>query len=463
MRSLLVVGAVLVFPVSSPAQEARPLAITGVTLIDGTGAAPMRGVTVVVTGNRITAVGPSSRVVPPREARVVNGSGTWLLPGLWDMHVHPDDPEVWHLNPAPAARDSFIPQFVKWGVTGVRDMAGSWEVIKDWRARIAAGTLLGPRIVAGGPLVDGPRPMWPGSVPVGDAESGRRAVDSLIGTGVDFIKVYSLLPREAYFGIAERARERGIPFVGHVPGGVGLLEAVEAGQRSQEHMIGMMRELSDQAAVAERTRALGDGASAADRRKAGTAAMIETYDSLRAAELFRVFAKNDIWVDPTMILRRRNAFFDPNDPDVAARLPDMPAYIRHWWTPEENIHLRNRTPESAASDQALYRHYQRMIRDMHREGVRLLTGTDTGGNPHLFPGWSTHEEMEELVRAGLTPMEAIQAATRNAAEFLGLADSLGTVEVGKVADFFLAEGDPVADIRNSRRVRLVVFDGKVVK
>jgi hypothetical protein len=269
-------------------------------------------------------------------------------------------------------------------------MGGSWNVIRDWRERIAEGELLGPRIVAAGPLIDGPEPMWPGSVPVADAQAARLAGDSLLAEGVEFLKVYSLVPRDTLF---------------------------------QQ--------------------------------------MAEEYEVDRAWDVFRRLADLGTYVTPTLLVSRRNAWFDPEQADVEAQLAYMPEYIRRWWTPEVNVHLRAQTPESARDLQILYATLSRITAEMHAAGIRLHVGTDTGGNPHLFPGFTVHEEMEELVAAaGLTPADALRAATLNPAAYFGLSDQLGTVDEGKRADLVLLDGNPLDNIRNTRRIAGVMVGGR---
>jgi len=376
------------------------------------------------------------------------------------MHAHPDDPEVWHLDFEPEDRDLLVPQFPLWGVTGIRDMGGAWETIVDWRRRIADGSLLGPRIVAAGPLVDGPRPMWPGSIAAGTAGEGRAAVDSVVALGADFVKVYQLLPREAYDGIAERAKEIGIPFAGHVPNTLSTMEASEAGQASVEHVIPLGRESADEAAVREAIDAVGDVADEF-RGAAMMEAIVEHHDPAKARPIYRTLIENGTWVDPTLLVWRQNAFFDPAEPSVAERLPYMPGYVRRWWTPDVNVHLQDRNEAGERMMRAVYRSASQIVGEMREAGVtRFLVGTDTGGNPHTFPGSGVHDEMALLVEAGLEPAEALRAATWGPAEFLGATDSLGTIEAGKLADIVVLEADPLADIANTRRIVGLVVNGR---
>ncbi len=450
----------LVLACAEPQSEA--IAIVDVTVV---GAADFRSLsdqTVVVDSGRIVRVGPSATTPVPRHARIIDGGGRFLIPGLWDMHVHPDDPELWELEPPPDQRDLFMPLFVAWGVTTVRDMGGSRAVIDDWRARIAANELLGPRIFAPGPLLDGPEPMWPGSIAVTDSASGAASVDSLADAGADFIKVYSLLDRSSYMAIAGRARARGIPFAGHVPDRVSLRDAAVAGQASQEHLIGMLQQLADVPAAIAAMDEVGPPGTPG-RQLAAVRTLIATYDSTRAAELFATFVESGTYVTPTLLVTQRNAFFDELNPAVGEQISLMPGYIRWWWQPANNVHLKDRPPEAVEVRQLIFRHYLTLVRDLHAAGVPLLAGTDTGGNPLLVAGRGLHEELELLVRAGLLPVDALRAATLNAAEFIGSEDSLGTVETGKIADLVLLDADPRDDISNTRRITAVIIGGRALE
>ena len=458
-RSTLLTTALLLL---SPPAAGQALLIEDVTVIDGKSADPLAGQDVSVIGDRIVAIAGHGNVMAPADAVVVDGRGKFLMPGMWDMHVHPDDPEVWHVNPAKEEKEKFLPLFVVNGVTSVRDMGGDLELLLEWRRRITEGELLGPRFYLCGPLVDGPEPMWPGSVAVSNAEQGRQAVDDLLARGVDFIKVYSLLPSDGFHAIAARARERGVPFSGHVPNSITVADGSDAGMASQDHFLGVLREVSDQAAVRAAMTALPADATGTQRRNAWFRAVESHLDEGRLAELGERLAANDTWQVPTLILWKRRAWFDAGHPEVASRLPYMPQYIRDWWQPENNVHLRDLTEESMEGERIFYRLNLAVMRAFREAGVRFLPGTDTGGNPHLFPGFSVHDELEIFVEAGMTPMEAIVSATAEPARFTGRADRFGTIEAGKIADLVLLDADPTADIRNTRRIEAVIYGGRLM-
>ena len=449
------------------AQAPQPVGVTTialmhVTLIDGTGAPPKPDVTIVIAGYRIVAIGKNNAVPIPRHARTVDATGAFVIPGLWDMHAHPDDPELWPTSPPPKDKEILLTLLIANGVTGIRDMGGDLKLLQQWRGRVGAGSLVGPHIFGCGPLLDGPKPMWPGSIAISNEEQGRLAVRDLKKQGADFVKVYSLLPRDAYFAIADEAKKLKIPFAGHVPDSVTPAEASDAGQASEEHLLQIIESCSDREAIKKKVDELREkGASPAERRIAYIETMLATYDDKKADALFAKFVNNNTWITPTIVVWQNNASFEDDYSKYADRLKYMPRYIREYWDPKNNAHLKNRSPERLAAEKKLVSKYLDIIGKMQRAGVRLMTGSDFGANPLLFPGWGVHDEMSLLVNAGLTPMQALQAATKNPTTFLGVNSAVGTVEKGKLADLVLLTANPLEDINNTRKISAVIFGGRM--
>jgi imidazolonepropionase-like amidohydrolase len=441
--------ALLLFTVLSTLALAQtpPLAITQVTVIDATGAAPQRDMTVVIGGERIHALGRTADVHLSENTQVVRGEGKFLIPGLWDMHVHWND-------------ERYLKLFIANGVTGVRVMWGYPSHLEQ-RKRIAEGSLIGPRLALAGTIIDGPKPFWPESIAAGTAGEGRDAVRRTRADGYDYVKVYSSLPREVFFAIADEAKKLGIPFVGHVPDLVRVAEASDAGMKSIEHLTGMVlavsgteTELRRELAAAFKLPADERGA----RLRAVNARIIESYDAGTAAALYARLKANGTWQTPTFTVLRYGAY--PRAPEYAndPRLRYMPPWVRKMWS--EDFRNRSRTPEVTASQERLFQRRLELVGEMHRAGVGILAGSDVL-NPYCFPGFSLHDELEWLVKAGLSPMAALQAATRNAALFLGREADSGTLAPGKLADLVLLDADPLQDIRNTRRIDSVVANGKL--
>lgn len=427
--------------------QAKPLVFTHVTVIDTVRGGLNKDVTVIVSGERIIAIGTTGRVRVPKDAQVVDASGKFLIPGLWDMHFHALDDKQ--------AREIFFPLVLANGVTGVRNTFGNEGFLKQ-RAEIISGKLLGPRVILASPVVDGPMPMWPGSISVADEAAGRKAVRELKQSGYDFIKVYQFLPRDTYFAIADEAKKQNIPIAGHVPFSLTAREASDAGQKSFEHLFGVSLACSTQE---ENLRpALADAAAKVDKTFESHVAMfvrnelepLASYDEQKAVALFKHLARNETYAVPTLVLHH-SLGLGPN-PRVRndPRLKYMPAVIKEYFAWELGFF---------SGWQPVYERMLSMTNTMHRAGMKILAGTDTP-NTYCFPGFSVHDELELFVKAGLTPLEALQTATLNPAQYLKLSNSLGTVEKGKLADLVLLDANPLESIGNTRKLAGVVVNGK---
>jgi imidazolonepropionase-like amidohydrolase len=414
-----------------------------VNLIDVTGGTVAANSTVVLSGGRIADVGRSADVRIPRGAQVVDGSGKFLIPGLWDMHVHMVFGD-WF----PQSREITLPLFVANGVTGVRDMGGELDVLQRWRREITQGKLLGPRIVTSGPMLDGPKPRFPSSVAVASPEDGRKAVDDLKRRGADFIKLQSLMSRESYFAIAGEAKKQAIVFAGHVPDAIRAMEASNAGQKSIEHLTGVF-----------------EGCSTVEdellKGPKGLKRFLETFDDTKAAALIAVFAKNRTWQAPTLVWERGGNLLDQRDLQHDSRARYVPASWKNgtWRRFTEDI-LKDQANDDLETRQRFVAKELEVVRAMHRASMPFLAGTDTAAGVYVFPGFSLHEELQLLVQAGFTPLEALQCATRNPAEYLGKLGEMGTVEKGKVADLVLLDANPLDDIANTQRIAGVIAAGR---
>jgi imidazolonepropionase-like amidohydrolase len=423
--------------------SASTLTITHVNIIDATGSPPQPDMTIIVKDGRIVGVGKSDAVHVPADAKAVNGAGKYLIPGLWDMHVHTVFGD-W----LPRNEKVVLPLFVANGVTGVRDMGGDLDVLKVWRAEIAAGRLLGPRMVIAGPMLDGSVPRFPSSAPVADAAQGRKVVDDLKSRGVDFIKIQSLIPRDGYFAAADEAKKLGLVFAGHVPDAVRASEASNAGQKSIEHFTGIF-----------------EGCSTIEdqliKGPKGLGLNVKTYDAARAKALIALMAKNQTWQVPTLVWERGQWLVDDIDlsHDPLTKYAP-PAWKDHTWPMFVKDILKDMDTDPLPMRKKFVQMELDMTLAMFRAGVPFLAGTDTAAGVHVFPGFSLHQELALFVQAGLTPMQALQTATLNPAKFLDRLADLGTVEQGKLADLVLLDANPLDDIANTRKIRAVVLAGR---
>ncbi len=418
----------------------EPVAIADVTIVDVRAGELVAGQTVVVRGERIEAAGPSAEVGVPANARRVDGAGGFLIPGLWDMHVHM----------TAAAR--FGELYVANGVTGVRDMFTMGNV--GFTKGLFRGERVGPRVVAAGRIVDGEDPYWPGSLEAKGAEEGRAAVATLREDGADFVKVYSKLSRESYFAIAAEAKRLGMPFCGHVPDTVRASEASDAGQKSIEHLTGI------QAGCSNREDELLRMSRATTKLHDRWILAQESFDEERAQDLFAMLAANRTWQCPTLVVLRSVSHMD--DPEFCAdeRMKYLPAFWASMWKPENDIRFKVYEDEDWVTARKTYARSLELVSAMREAGVPFLAGTDVA-NPYTFPGFSLHDELELLVSCGFTSAEALRTATWNPAVYFEREDELGSVEPGKLADLVLLEANPLQEIGNTRRIRAVVANGQL--
>jgi cytosine/adenosine deaminase-related metal-dependent hydrolase len=426
------------------------------TVIDATGAPPRRNATVVLAGDRIVYVGDRRHASVPAGARVIDLDGKYVIPGLWDLHTHYGFSE-----------DIFIPLYIANGVTGIREMWGYAE-IHATRRRIESGQLLGPRMIVASSIIDGPNSVWAGPYPSStvvdtDAEA-RAAVRQAKAEGADFLKVYSYLSRECLAAIADEGRRLGLPVAGHLPWRLPAVESNAAGLRCFEHLYGMpiatssreqeiLQELADTPIDPANPRGFYNLARELDRQAS------DTFDPAKAARLYARLRRNGAWQSPTLTVLR--VFASPADTYVNdPRLKYIPPDLRAYWA-EYMKAVAPSTPEQIAQQAAFLRFRLRMVGAMHRSGVGVIGGTDCA-NPYAFPGFGAHDELSLLVEAGLTPLQALQAMTRDAARYLGLERTTGTVTAGRTADLVVLDADPLANIENSQQIHAVVTRGRLI-
>jgi imidazolonepropionase-like amidohydrolase len=449
--SLIVCLCLTTFAVAkSPSKPAPTLVFTNVNVVNTRNGGIELGVTVVVTGDRITGVGKVGFVPEGRGVQIINATGKYLIPGLWDMHVHSD-----FASPAWDERVIY-PLYIANGVTGVRDMGGDAEGLERRRKRIENGELVGPHIVLAGPFLAGGKSDAQ-TIAVNTPEEARRAVDTVKSQGVDFVKILSNIPRDSYFAIADESAKQKIPFVGHVPYSISAREAVAAGQRSIEHLTGILLACSsrEEELRAQELAALASHDYAA-YGKLG-AQVMATYDPVKAQTLFFQIAHSHTWQVPTLVWTQTGSRIDDPNLENDQRLKYVPASVRGQWNPAK---LREQTsPEELAGQKAEAARDVELVKAMHRAGVPFMAGTD-GPDPFVFPGFSLHDELEWLVKSGFTPMQALQAATSDPARFLAMQDRYGVAETGQVADLVLLDANPVQDIGNTRKIFAVAVRGK---
>ena len=429
-------------------QAAAPIAITHVTVINPGTASVEANRTVIIAGDRIISVTGSGPAAPPGNARVIDAAGQYLIPGLWDMHVHSAFGD-WF----PGGRDIILPLFIANGVTGVRDMGGELRTLMSWRSQIASGRLIGPRMIISGPMLDGylahGKLRFPSSIPVKTPADAIAAVDSLKKQGVDFIKVQSELRLDAYRAAAAEAHKQGLSIVGHVPGRVRLREVVQAGQRSVEHLMGIFEGCSNQ----EDKFIDGHG---------NLKLLLATQDAERCAGLIKLLAAHQIWQVPTLVWQRGGELLDEFDWKRQPLDKYVPAYWRDvTWRRFNDEMMPDLLHDPMPRRREYFARNLEITGKMHRAGVPFLAGTDAPPGIYVMPGFSLHDELGLFVEAGFTPLESLQTATSNPAKFLGMEASSGSIEPGKSADLVLLAANPLSDIRNVKKIQAVVARGRL--
>lgn len=411
--SALVLFAGLLFASVTHAQ----LAITHVTVIDTTGGPPRADATVVIRDGRIANIESSV----PVGMKVVDGRGKFLIPGLWDMHVHLS----W-------TKESALRVLIANGVTGVRDLGGKLGEIDEWRTKIGAGLLVGPRIFRVGPILNGQKFNQYQMVP-GNPDETRGVVRALKEVGVDFIKVHRRMQRDSYFAAIDEAKKQGLPLVGHIPMTVTPEEASDAGQATVEHVVTIF-----------------EGTFSAALKEGEFLAAMQRWRAQDADKLLARFVKHHTVVVPTLVAY--NPEFDPSGP--------LSRYVALSFRNEAEKRPKP-SPAELEGSRATFAEFKEVVRAMNRAGVTLLTGSDIASA--RVPGFTLQEELALLVESGLTPLQALQAATLNPARVLNRSDDYGSVDAGRIADLVLLDANPLDDIHNTQRIYAVISGGRLFR
>ncbi|MBZ5647881.1 MAG: amidohydrolase family protein [Acidobacteriia bacterium] len=448
----------IVCAVAADGPRERPLAITNVNIVDVTDGSIWRNSTIYIRGNRIQWVAKHAFLEHGERLKVVNGGERYVIPGLWNMHVH-----LVQDLPAEYTEHVLMPLMIANGVSGVRDMGGNLTRLKSLRDRIASGALLGPRIMFSGPMIDGPQPAYSDSLAVTTEDDARAAVRLLKQQGADFIKVQSLLPRAPYFAVADEAKKQGLMFVGHVPDAVTAAEGSEAGQRTMEHMLTILRGCSTeerQIMAADEEFGLRTGLTPAQRNAFGQAQrerILRTFSPARADDLFQRLLSNRNWQTPTLVQLRFFEQADTNEWERDPRMRFVPAFLRDKWKRQRDDFLKGRSAANLASWKAFFRKNRELLGPMRRDYVHFLAGTDNG--PYAFPGSDLLDELQLLVENGLSPLTALRGATIEAAIAVNRQREYGAIAQGRIADIVFLDGNPLEDIRNVRKISAVVYNG----
>ena len=449
----------------SAAAQPNVVAVTGAQVIDVSSGA-IRRLDILISDDRIVELRSPRALAAPASARIVEAAGLYAIPGLWDMHIH--------VTNEPELRDRMAILLIANGITSVRDTGGAIERLRAFREHSRRPEGIAPRIWFSGPLLDGVPPVRikrsedepDQSFAVDTPQEALARLDSLIDGGVDFIKIYEMLRPEVLAAVVERAHARGLKVIGHVPIRMTTPDALEAGLDGIEHLRGMEfdcaqdpeRLLRQRVAIMDAHTSSSGGMEL--RRKVHETLRPDAFahqDRTRCAALIRSFAERGVWHTPTLniVAFRSLRFYE--DPHWTDTLRYVPPSLQQRW---RNTLAEYTDPSKYAEWREHGEWSMRIVGEMHRAGVRLLVGTDAPALP-VTPGFSVHDELHALVRAGLSPLAVLQAATLNPAQFFDATRDLGSIEPGKLADIVLLEANPLTDIASSRRIRAVISKGRV--
>jgi imidazolonepropionase-like amidohydrolase len=393
--------------------QTRSLVITRINVVDVTDGRILPDSTVTISGGTIRSI--SRNGAPSPGAQVVDGQGRFLIPGLWDMHAHME-----------MAGEPWLQLYVANGVTGIRDMGSTLDVILNLREATSSGRVLGPRIFAAGPILDDAPGEWPFRMRVKTDDDGRTAVQLLKRRGADLIKVHDHTPRDAFFAIAEEARRQNLRLAGHIPIGLTAEQVIDAGQRDIEHLSNLSL-----------WRPCSGG---------------QKYSPDPCRPFFQLLASRGVWSTPT--LGAMSEIMTIGTPASALNADQMvyaSKSLRAMWAGNQSIS----TPNAAQFLKANADVAAVVTKDMANAGVGILAGCDS-----MIAGFCVHEELAAMVRGGMTPLAALQTATVNPARYFGLAGSVGTVASGRRADLVLLDANPLVDIANVGRIRAVIAAGR---
>jgi len=453
----------LPFLLCSVAFAQTPLAIVDVNVVDVVKGAVRPHQTVVIADGRIEDLGAADGIRIPARAVRVPGEGRYLIPGLWDMHIHlrsdSNKPDIRLVDENAALLDLFLPN----GVVGVRDMAGDLgEEALRWREEIRTGKRTGPRILTAVRKIDEEPPAWPGSLGVKTPEEAREAVRQNKQLGADFIKVYfNRTPAEVLKAVIDEAHRLNLRVAGHWPVNLPIQDAAEMGMDEIEHgqfllvyRPAELEQMEKEIAARKSTEWPAGNAEVLARR-------MYMLDDQSADAVYRAMAAKPVWVTPTLtVMKRVREELGSRDFSEDARQRFVFPAVWASWDPK----IGGRKPPSDALRPlfaAAVKRSDEAVLAAHKAGVPMLAGTDCGvDNAYMFPGWSMHEELASLVADGFTTAEALRMATIDAARWRGEEASEGSVDKGKIADLVLLRSDPLQAIRHTTEIEAVVQRGR---
>jgi len=429
-----------------------------VSIVDVADGTVTAGQSVLIEGGVVADVG-ADPAPPAPGTEIHEGNGNYLIPGLWDSHVH--------IFSTPTEPDTALPLYLLNGITGIRDMGALVPIAEqqELRARIETGDVPGPRLILSGAWVDASPGSWPGMFLADTPDEARAVVDRIAAEGWAAVKAYSMLDTSVYLALAEAAAGHDLPLVGHIPEQVALQTAIDAGQDGMEHFGRVTKACATREAemVGEIGDALASGADLQEvmARMAGhNRIILDTWDEALCRDMLSRMAAADLHVSPTLVVAD---FYTGNWPAPdAPRMRMLPPEIRDAWD-RPDFRIQAMTDEVRALADASIALDRRTFAMAQEAGVPILASSDASfANPYLFHGFSLLDELDIYVRAGLTPREALYTATVAPPRFFGLPDQDGTIAPGRRADLVLLSANPLDGLETLRRPVVVIANGRVL-
>ncbi|WP_068839955.1 amidohydrolase family protein [Pontibacter akesuensis] len=429
-------------------KETYDLLLLNATVVDVASGSLTPGQLIAISNDTIRMVDATANRDKYEAQQVIDASGKYVMPGLWDMHVHfrGGDSLI-------AENKNLLPLYLAYGVTTVRDAGGDIvPSVLSWREQIKNGNLQGPTIFTPGPKLDGAAPAWAGSIEVVNAGDIEAALDSLEKLQVDYVKMYDgSLTKEAFYGIIQAAEKRGMKTTGHMPLSADIVQAIDYGLDGSEHMYYTLKATSP---LADSLTKLNLGYGMMNQ-------IVNSFDPQLAREVYAKMKANNVYITPTLHIGKVLSELLDTDHSRDTLLPYMGSGIQQ--TYQRRIEGAKRAGRSGSdARQKMAQLNMDMIVPMYEAGVNIVAGSDAGpSNSYVYPGESLHGELQSLVKAGLSPQQALVTSVINGPKFFGLENSYGSIEKGKVADLLLLNANPLQNIANTSNIAVVVKGGRV--
>jgi len=441
--SIIILISIIIFSCNNQEKKSFDLIITHANIVDIENDSVLQNKFIAITKDTIRFVGNMEEIDDYNGYEIVDASNKYVMPGLWDMHVHFRGGDT-----LIEENKELLQLFLAYGVTTVRDAGGDIaEPVLDWRNKVTESLLDGPQIFTSGPKLDGENPAWEGSIKIKDQADIEKALDSLEQMEVDYVKMYdgSLNP-EKFYGIIQEAEKRGLKTTGHMPLKADFMQAIEFGLDGIEHMYYTVKSSSP----------LADSLAKTNMGYGMMELLIDTYDPELAQNVFSKMQSENVSITPTLHIGKTLANILETDHSKDSLLNYIGTGIQR--TYQGRIEGAKRAKSSGSKmREKMEKLSVSMIKPMYESGVKILAGSDSGAfNSFVYPGESLHSELEELVNAGLTPAQALETSIINGPEFFEVGEYFQSIEKGKVADLIILQKNPLEDIRNTQSIERVI-------